>query len=131
MKEAKEVNWADIRQFVEVLETKGFKPDRDFNKLELSLDLVIVTIYIDRKIKGDFKQIHGYIRTNFVDYGTSRIPRVFEVKPFKGLSTIYVDECIAAAQNIQTNIRAAFASASNLVNHIDPKEILKQETNHG
>lgn len=127
MKEAKEVNWADLRQFAEVLETKGFKPDRDLNELETRLDLVTVRIYIDRKAKGDFKQIRGYIRLDFVDFGASRIERVFEVKPFKGLSLIYVDECLATAQNIQTNIQAAFAAASNLVGRIDPKEIIAKE----
>lgn len=131
MKEAKEVCWADLRKFAEVLETKGFKPDRDLNELETRIDLVTVKIYIDRKAKGDFKQIRGFIRLNFVDFGASGIERVFEVKPFKGLSTIYVDECVATAQNIQTNIRAAFAAASNLVDLIDPKEILKREASNG
>lgn len=131
MKEAKEVNWAELREFAEALETKGFKQDRDLTELETRLDLVTVKIYIDRKAKGDFKQIRGFIRLNFVDFGASGIERVFEVKPFKGLSTIYVDECLATAQNIQTNIRAAFAAASNLVDHIDPKEILKREANNG
>lgn len=130
MKEAKEVNWADIRQFAEVLGTKGFKPDRDLNELDLRLDLVTVRIYIDRKAKGDFKQIRGYIRANFVDFGTSGIQRTFEVKPIKGLSLIYVDECLAIAQNIQTTFRAAFSAAANQVDHIDPKEIIKRETNH-
>jgi len=130
MKEAKEVNWADLRQFAEALGTKGFKQDRDLTELELRLDLVTVKIYIDRKAKGDFKQIRGYIRADFVDIGARGIERVFEAKPFKGLSTIYVDECVATAQNIQTNIRAAFAAASNLVDLIDPKAILKRETNH-
>lgn len=129
MKEAKEVNWAELREFAEALGTKGFKPDRDLTELELRLDLVTVRIYIDRKAKGDFKQIRGSIQWNFVDYA-SRLGRSFEVKPFKGLSTIYVDECVATAQNIQTNIRAAFAAASNLVDLIDPKAILKRETNH-
>lgn len=129
MKEAKEVNWAELREFAEVLGTKGFKPDRDLNELGLRLDLVTVRIHIDRKAKGDFKQIHGSIQLNFVDYA-SRLGRSFEVKPFKGLSTIYVDECVATAQNIQTNIRAAFAAASNLVDLIDPKAIIKRETNH-
>ena len=131
MKEAKEVNWAELREFAAALETKGFKQDRDLTELETRLDLVTVRICIDRKAKGDFKQIRGYIRLDFVDFGASRIERVFEVKPFKGLSTIYVDECLATAQNIQTNIRAAFSSASNLVDHIDPKEILKREANNG
>lgn len=131
MKEAKEVNWAELREFAEALETKGFKQDRDLTELEMRLDLVTVKIYIDRKAKGDFKQIRGFIRLNFVDFGANGIERAFEVKPFKGLSTIYVDECIATAQNIQTNIRAAFAAASNLVDHIDPKEILKREANNG
>lgn len=131
MKEAKEVNWAELREFAAALEAKGFKQDRDLTKLETRLDLVTVRIYIDRKAKGDFKQIRGYMRLDFVDFGASRIERVFEVKPFKGLSTIYVDECLATAQNIQTNIRAAFSAASNLVDHIDPKEILKREANNG
>lgn len=130
MKEAKEVNWAELREFAAALEAKGFKQDRDLTELETRLDLVTVRIYIDRKAKGDFKQIRGYIRLDFVDFGASRIERVFEVKPFKGLSLIYVDECLATAQNIQTNIRAAFAAASNLVDLIDPKAILKRETNH-
>lgn len=130
MKEAKEVNWADLRQFAEVLGTKGFKPDRDLNELDLRLDLVTVRIYIDRKAKGDFKQIRGYIRADFVDFGTSGIQRTFEVKPIKGLSLIYVDECLAIAQNIQTTFRAAFSAAANQVDHIDPKEIIKRETNH-
>lgn len=131
MKEAKEVNWAELREFAAALEAKGFKQDRDLTELETRLDLVTVRIYIDRKAKGDFKQIRGYIRLDFVDFGASRIERVFEVKPFKGLSTIYVDECLATAQNIQTNIRAAFSAASNLVDHIDPKEILKKEASNG
>lgn len=131
MKEAKDVHWAELREFAEVLGTKGFKPDRDLNELETRIDLVTVKIYIDRKAKGDFKQIRGFIRLNFVDFGANGIERVFEVKPFKGLSTIYVDECLATAQNIQTNIRAAFAAARNLVDHIDPKEILKREANNG
>lgn len=131
MKEAKDVNWAELREFAAALETKGFKQDRDLTKLETRLDLVTVRIYIDRKAKGDFKQIRGYIRLDFVDFGASRIERVFEVKPFKGLSLIYVDECLATAQNIQTNIRAAFSAASNLVGNIDPKEILKKEANNG
>lgn len=131
MKEAKEVNWAELREFAAALEAKGFKQDRDLTELETRLDLVTVRIYIDRKAKGDFKQIRGYIRLDFVDFGASRIERVFEVKPFKGLSLIYVDECLATAQNIQTNIRAAFSAASNLVDHIDPKEILKREANNG
>lgn len=131
MKEAKEVNWAELREFAAALEAKGFKQDRDLTELETRLDLVTVRIYIDRKAKGDFKQIRGYIRLDFVDFGASRIEHVFEVKPFKGLSTIYVDECLATAQNIQTNIRAAFSAASNLVDHIDPKEILKREANNG
>lgn len=130
MKEAKDVNWAELHEFAEVLKTKGFKQDRDLTELETRLDLVTVKIYIDRKAKGDFKQIRGYIRLDFVDIGSSRIERVFEVKPFKGLSLIYVDECLATAQNIQTNLKAAFAAASNLVGNIDPKEILKRETNH-
>ena len=127
MKEAKEVNWAELREFAEALETKGFKPDRDINKLELHLDLVTVIIDIDRKVKGDFKQIHGRIRLDGMSFGVRNIQSVFEVKPFKGLSLIYVDECLAAAQNIQTNIRAAFSAASNLVDHIDPKEIIAKE----
>lgn len=131
MKEAKEVNWSDLREFAEVLGTKGFKQDRDLTELTLRLDLVTVRIYIDRKAKGDFKQIRGYIRLNFVDFGASGIERVFEAKPFKGLSTIYVDECVAAAQNIQTNIQSAFAAAGNLVDLIDPKAILKREASHG
>lgn len=131
MKEAKEVNWAELREFAEALEKKGFKQDRDLTELETRLDLVTVRIYIDRKAKGDFKQIRGYIRLDFVDFGAPRIERVFEVKPFKGLSLIYVDECLATAQNIQTNIRAAFSAASNLVDHIDPKEILKKEASNG
>ena len=131
MKEAKEVNWAELREFAAALEAKGFKQDRDLTELETRLDLVTVRIYIDRKAKGDFKQIRGYIRLDFVDFGASRIERVFEVKPFKGLSLIYVDECLATAQNIQTNIRAAFSAASNLVDHVDPKEILKREANNG
>ena len=130
MKEAKDVHWAELREFAEVLGTKGFKQDRDLTELETRLDLVTVKIYIDRKAKGDFKQIRGYIRLDFVDFGASRIERVFEVKPFKGLSLIYVDECLAIAQNIQTNIRAAFAAASNLVDLIDPKAIIKREINH-
>lgn len=130
MKDAKEVNWAELREFAEVLGTKGFKPDRDLTELELRLDLVTVKIYIDRKAKGDFKQIRGYIRANFVDFGTSGIQRTFEVKPIKGLSLIYVDECLAIAQNIQTTFRAAFSAAANQVDHIDPKEIIKRETNH-
>ena len=129
MKEAKEVYWADLREFAEVLGTKGFKPDRDINELDLCLDIATVKIYIERKAKGDFKQIRGCIQLNFVDYA-SRFGRAFDVKPFKGLSTIYVDECVAVAQNIQTTIRAAFAAASNQVDLIDPKEILKRETNH-
>ena len=131
MKEAKEVNWAELREFAEALEKKGFKQDRDLTELVTRLDLVTVKIYIDRKAKGDFKQIRGYIRLDFIDLGAPGIERVFEAKPFKGLSTIYVDECIATAQNIQTNIRAAFAAASNLVDLIDPKAILKREANHG
>ena len=131
MKEAKEVSWAELREFAEALETKGFKPDRDINKLELHLDLVTVIIDIDRKVKGDFKQIHGRIRLNGMSFGVRNIQSVFEVKPFKGLSLIYVDECLATAQNIQTNIRAAFSAASNLVDHIDPKEILKKEASNG
>ncbi len=127
MKDAKEVNWAELREFADVLGTKGFKQDRDLTELELRLDLVTVKIYIDRKVKGDFKQIRGCIRVDFVDFGASHIERVFEAKPFKGLSTIYVDECLATAQNIQTNIRAAFAAASNLVDLIDPKAILSKE----
>lgn len=131
MKDAKEVNWAELREFAEALETKGFKQDRDLTELETRLDLVTVQIHIDRKAKGDFKQIRGRIRLDFVSFGTRGVQSVFEVKPFKGLSTIYVDECLATAQNIQTNIRAAFAAASNLVDHIDPKEILKREANNG
>lgn len=131
MKEAKDVHWAELREFAEALGAKGFKQDRDLTELETRLDLVTVRIYIDRKAKGDFKQIRGYIRLDFVDFGASRIERVFEVKPFKGLSLIYVDECLATAQNIQTNIRAAFAAASNLVDLIDPKEILKKEASNG
>jgi hypothetical protein len=127
MKEAKEVNWADLRQFAEALGTKGFKPDRDLNELVLRLDLVTVKIYIDRKAKGDFKQIRGYILANFVDFGTSGIERTFEIKPFKGLSTIYVDECISAAQNIQTTFRAAFSAAANQTGLIDPKAIIARE----
>lgn len=130
MKEAKEVNWADLREFAEALGTKGFKPDRDLNELELRLDLVIVKIYIDRKTKGDFKQIRGYIRLNFVDFSACGIQRVFEAKPFKGLSLRYVDECIATAQNIQTVFRATFSAADNQVDHIDPKEIIKWEKEH-
>lgn len=130
MKEAKEVNWAELRAFAEALGTKGFKPDRDLNELELRLDLVTVQIHIDRKAKGDFKQIRGRIRLDFVSFGTRGVQSVFEVKPFKGLSTIYVDECVATAQNIQTTIKAAFSAASNQVDLIDPKAILKQETNH-
>lgn len=129
MKEAKDVYWTELREFAEALGTKGFKSDRDLNELELRLDLATVRIYIDRKAKGDFKQIRGCIQLNFVDY-SSPLGRSFEVKPFKGLSTIYVDECIATAQNIQTSIRDAFAAASNLVDLIDPKAILKLETNH-
>jgi hypothetical protein len=129
MKEAKDVYWAELREFAEALGTKGFKSDRDLNELELRLDLVTVRIYIDRKAKGDFKQIRGTIQLNFVDY-SSRIGRSFEVKPFKGLSTIYVDECVATAQNIQTTIKAAFSAASNQVDLIDPKAIIKRETNH-
>jgi len=127
MKEAKEVNWADLRQFAEALGTKGFKPDRDLNELDLRLDLVTVKIDIDRKAKGDFKQIRGYIRADFVDFDTSGIQRVFEVKPIKGLSLIYVDECLAIAQNIQTTFRAAFSAAVNQVGHIDPKAIIARE----
>lgn len=130
MKEAKDVYWSELREFAEVLEAKGFKRDRDLTELELRLDLVIVKIYIDRKAKGDFKQIRGSIRLNFVDIGVTRIPRVFEAKPFKGLSTAYVDECITAAQTIQTNVTRAFADAGNLVDVIDPKAIAKQEANH-
>lgn len=131
MKEAKEVNWGDLREFAEVLGTKGFKPDRDLTELELRLDLVTVKIYIDRKAKGDvFKQIRGYIRVNFVDIGACGIERTFDIKPFKGLSTIYVDTCVTVAQNIQTTLRAAFSAAANQVDLIDPKEIIKQETNH-
>ena len=130
MKEAKEVGLPDLCKFAEVLKTKGFERDRALTELDLRLDLATVKIYIDRKAKGDFKQIRGYIRLNFVGIGASRIERVFEVKPFKGLSTIYVDKCIATAQNIQTSIRDAFAAASNLVDLIDPKAILKLETNH-
>lgn len=131
MKDAKEVNWAELREFAEALETKGFKQDRDLTELETRLDLVTVQIHIDRKAKGDFKQIRGRIRLDFVSFGTRGVQSVFEVKPFKGLSTIYVDECLATAQNIQTNIRAAFAAANNLVDLIDPKEILKREANNG
>lgn len=127
MKEAKEVGWSDLCKFAEVLKTKAFERDRDLTELVLRLDLVTVKIYIDRKTKGDFKQIRGYIRLNFVDISASRIERVFEVKPFKGLSTIYVDECIATAQNIQTNIRAAFSSAGKLADNIDPKAIIAKE----
>lgn len=127
MKEAKEVGWSDLCKFAEVLKTKAFERDRDLTELVLRLDLVTVKIYIDRKTKGDFKQIRGYIRLNFVDIGASRIERVFEVKPFKGLSTIYVDECISTAQNIQTNIRAAFSSAGKLADNIDPKAIIAKE----
>lgn len=126
MKEAKDVNWAELREFAEALGTKGFKQDRDLTELELRLDLVTVRIYIDRKANGDFKQIRGTIQLNFVDY-SSRIGRSFEAKPFKGLSTIYVDECIAIAQNIQTISRATFSTASNLVGSIDPKEIISRE----
>jgi hypothetical protein len=131
MKEAKEVNWADLRQFAEALGTKGFKPDRDLNELDLRLDLVTVKIYIDRKAKGDFKQIRGYIRVNFVDFGACGIQRTFDIKAFKGLSLIYVDECIAVAQNIQTTFRAAFNAASNQADLIDPKKILKLEAQNG
>lgn len=131
MKEAKEVNWADLRQFAEVLETKGFKPDRDLTELELRLDLVTVQINIDRKAKGDFKQIRGRIRLDCMSFGVRNIQSVFEVKPFKGLSLIYVDECLATAQNIQITIKAAFSAASNQVDLIDPKEILKREANNG
>lgn len=126
MKEAKEVYWAELREFADVLGTKGFKSDRDLNELELRLDLVTVRIHIDRKAKGDFKQIRGSIQLNFVGYA-SRLGRSFEVKPFKGLSTIYADECVATAQNIQTNIRTAFSAASNLVDLIDPKAIIAKE----
>lgn len=130
MKEAKDVYWSDLHEFAEVLGTKGFEHDRDLNELKLRLDLVTVRIYIDRKAKGDFKQIHGAIQLNFVDYA-SRLSRSFEVKPFKGLSTIYVDECVTVAQNIQTTIKAAFSAVSNQVDLIDPKEILKREANNG
>ncbi len=126
MKEAKDVYWAELREFAEALGTKGFKSNRDLNELELRLDLVTVRIYIDRKAKGDFKQIRGTIQLNFVDY-SSRIGRSFEVKPFKGLSTIYVDECVATAQNIQTTIKAAFSAASNQADLIDPKAIISRE----
>ena len=131
MKEAKDVHWAELREFAEALGAKGFKQDRDLTELETRLDLVTVKIYIDRKAKGDFKQIRGYIRLDFVDFSAPHVERVFEVKPFKGLSLIYVDECLATAQNIQTNIRAAFSAASNLVDLIDPKEILKKEASNG
>ena len=130
MKDAKEVNWGDLREFAATLAEKGFKQDRDLTELELRLDLTTLKIYIDRKAKGDFKQIRGCIRVDFVDIGARGIERVFEVKPFKGLSIIYVDECIAVAQNIQTTFRATFSAAANQADHIDPKEILKQETNH-
>jgi hypothetical protein len=61
-----------------------------------------------------------------VDY-SSRIGRSFGIKPFKGLSAIYVDECIATARNIQTTIEAAFSAASNQVGLIDPKAIIAKE----
>lgn len=131
MKEAKEVYYKDLREFAEALGPKGFKPDRDLTELETRLDLVTVQIHIDRKAKGDFKQIRGRIRLDFVAFGARGVQSVFEVKPFKGLSLIYVDECVAAAQNLQTNIRDAFAAASNLAGLIDPKEILKREANNG
>lgn len=127
MKEAKEVEWSDLRKFAEVLVAKGFKPDRDLTELGLRLDLATVKIYIDRKAKGDFKQIRGYIRLDFVDFGAPRIQRTFEVKPFKGLSTIYVDECIATARNIQTAFEAAFSAAANQASLIDPKAIIAKE----
>lgn len=132
MKEAKEVSWGDLREFADVLGTKGFKPDRDLTELVLCLDLVTVKIYIDRKAKGDFKQIRGYIRADFADFGARGLERTFEIKPLKGLSTIYVDECLAVAQNIQTTFRAAFSAAANQAALIDPKAIIakeKEETN--
>jgi hypothetical protein len=89
--------------------------------------LVTLKIYIDRKAKGDFKQIHGFIRLDFVDLGAREIQRTFEVKPFKGLSTLYVDECIATARNIQTAFRAAFSAAANQVSLINPKAIIAKE----
>lgn len=131
MKEAKDVHWAELREFAEVLGTKGFKSDRGLNELTLRLDLVTVQICIDRKAKGDFKQIRGRIRLDFVSLGTRGVQSVFEVNPFKGLSAIYVDECVATAQNIQTNIQSAFSAAGNLASLIDPKEILKREANNG
>ena len=54
MKEAKEVNWAELREFAAALETKGFKQDRDLTELETRIGLVTVKIYIDRKAKGDY-----------------------------------------------------------------------------
>ena len=127
MKDAKEVNWSDLREFAATLAEKGFKQDRDLTVLELRLDLVTLKIYIDSKVKGDFKQIRGYIRANFVDFGACGIQRTFEIKPLKGLSIMYVDECIATAQNIQTTFRAAFDAAANQVDHIDPKAIIANE----
>lgn len=127
MKEAKEVYWSDLRKFAEVLGAKGFEPDRDLTELRLRLDLATVQIHIDRKAKGDFKQIQGRILLDFVGLGARGIRNVFEVKPFKGLSTIYVDECIAVARNIQTSFQAALAAAANQASLIDPKAIIAKE----
>lgn len=127
MKEAKEVYGRELREFAEVLGTKGFESDRDITTLGLRLDLVIVTIHIERNSKGNFKQISCSIRPNFLDYNTRGIERVFKVKPLKGLSIIYVDECITIAQNIQNTFRAAFAAASNQVGLIDTKGIIARK----
>ena len=131
MIDAKDVTWQNLHEFADTLAEKGFKPDRDLTELELRMDLVTVKIYIDRKSKGEFKQIRAYIRANFVDFGACGIQRTFDIKPFKGLSAIYVDECLAAAQNMQTAFRDAFSAAASQAALIDPKAILKQETNHG
>ena len=53
---------------------------------------------------------------------------MIEFKPCKALSVEYVRECEGRVQAIGTMINALFNSIKNQASLVDPKEILKRET---
>lgn len=125
---AEKPNWGDILNFVKALESMGYVPDRDKNHIEKRGAYYSFEVNICRTVKGDFKHLDCRLILHFVSYDCRALPRVIEFKPCKALSVEYVRACEGRVQSIGTMIDQLFRSISEQAAQVDPKEILKKET---
>jgi hypothetical protein len=125
---AEKPSCGDIANFVMALESMGYVPDRDKHNLEKIGAYFTFNVGICRTVKGDFKHLDCRLILNFVNYDCRALPRVIEFKQCKTLSVEYVRACAECVQSIGTMVNALFNSITNQASLVNPKEILKKET---